>query len=260
MNELQIFQKDEFGQIRTIEENGTLLFVASDVTTALGYKNTSKATNDHCRWVTKRYIPHPQSKIKQIEVNVIPKGDIYRLVANSELPGAEKFESWIFDEVIPQIHQTGGYIPIQENDSDEDFLARAVLVAQKTIEKKNTIIEQQQKRIEKDKPKVLYAEALEVSKECILVKEMANLLKQNGIDIGQNKFFEWLRANGYLCTAKGERYNMPTQRAMDLKLFEIKKGHRTRSNGSLKETKTPVITGRGQVYFMNKFLGKSKSA
>lgn len=115
MNDLQIFSKDGFGKVRTIEENGKILFVASDVAKALGYKDTINAIKQHCRWVVKHNIPHPQSKDKTIEVNVIPEGDIYRLVAHSQLPGAEKFESWVFDEVLPTIRQTGGYI----NNSDK---------------------------------------------------------------------------------------------------------------------------------------------
>ena len=109
-NELEIFKNEEFGEIRTIEVDDKIYFVASDVAKSLAYKNTSKAIKDHCRWVTKRYIPHPQNKNKKLEVNTIPEGDIYRLVANSELPNAEKFESWIFDEVLPTIRKTGGYI------------------------------------------------------------------------------------------------------------------------------------------------------
>lgn len=109
MNEIQIFNKDGFGNVRTIEEDGKILFIAIDVAKSLGYKDTTKAIKQHCRWVAKRRIPHPQSKDKEIEVNVIPEGDIYRLVANSELPNAEKFESWVFDEVIPSIRANGGY-------------------------------------------------------------------------------------------------------------------------------------------------------
>lgn len=109
MNEIQIFNKDGFGNIRTIEEDGKILFVATDIAKALGYSNDRDAIARHCRWVVKRDIPHPQSKTKTIEVNVIPEGDIYRLVANSELPNAEKFESWVFDEVIPTIRKTGSY-------------------------------------------------------------------------------------------------------------------------------------------------------
>lgn len=110
MNELTIFNSPEFGQVRTIEEDGKVLFCGSDVAKALGYKNPSKALSDHCRCVTKRYIPHPQAPDKTIEMSFIPEGDIYRLAAKSELPGADKFESWIFDEVIPSIRKHGAYM------------------------------------------------------------------------------------------------------------------------------------------------------
>lgn len=109
-NKIEIFKKEEFGEIRTLEVDGKPYFVASDIAKALGYTNSRKAIKDHCRWVTKRYIPHPQSKSKTLEVNIIPEGDIYRLISNSELPEAEKFESWVFDEVLPAIRKTGGYI------------------------------------------------------------------------------------------------------------------------------------------------------
>lgn len=109
-NELQIFKNEEFGELRTIEIDGKVYFVAIDIARSLQYKNTSKAIKDHCRWVTKCYIPHPQNKNKRLEVNVIPEGDIYRLIANSELPSAERFESWVFDEVLPTIRKTGGYV------------------------------------------------------------------------------------------------------------------------------------------------------
>lgn len=109
MNELQIFNNPDFGEIRTLEEDGKILFCAKDVAQALGYKDTTNAIKQHCRWVVKRHLPHPQSPEKTIEVNFIPEGDVYRLVASSNLPGAERFESWIFDEVVPSIRKTGGY-------------------------------------------------------------------------------------------------------------------------------------------------------
>ncbi|MDD2401969.1 MAG: BRO family protein [Clostridia bacterium] len=118
MNDLQIFNNPQFGEIRTVEVDEKLKFVASDITKALGYLNSSKTIKDHCRWVAKCYIPHPQNPDKNIEVNVIEKGDVYRLIANSELPGAEKFESWIFDEVVPSVVDTGAYITNKANPEE----------------------------------------------------------------------------------------------------------------------------------------------
>ncbi|HGM1125571.1 TPA: Bro-N domain-containing protein, partial [Clostridioides difficile] len=115
MNNLQIFKSEDFGQIRTVEIGRKLYFVATDIAKSLGYKDTTNAIKQHCKWVVKHHIPHPQSKTKTLEVNIIPEGDMYRLVSNSELQNAEKFESWIFDDVLPTIRQTGAYITNNAN-------------------------------------------------------------------------------------------------------------------------------------------------
>lgn len=149
----EIFSNNEFGQIRTLEIDGKPYFVASDITKILAYKNTSKAIKDHCRYVTKCYIPHPQSKTKTIEVNVIPEGDLYRLIANSELSSAEKFETWIFDEVLPTIRKTGGYVSndtlfidtyLPFADDNTKLLFSTTL---QTIRKQNEVIQQQNKEL-----------------------------------------------------------------------------------------------------------------
>lgn len=137
MNELKIFENPEFGEIRTIEENGKVLFCGSDIAKALGYKNPSKALSDHCKGVTKRYTPTASGKQ---EMNFIPEGDIYRLAAKSELSGAERFESWIFDEVLPSIRKTGGYIAGQEQLSPSELMAKALMVAQKTLAERDARI------------------------------------------------------------------------------------------------------------------------
>lgn len=109
MNELKVFSNEQFGQVRTVVDNGKVCFCGKDVTTILGYQNGRKALNDHCRYVTKRYVPHPQAPNKTIEMLFVPEGDLYRLITHSQLPRAEKFESWVFDEVLPEIRTTGGY-------------------------------------------------------------------------------------------------------------------------------------------------------
>ena len=134
MNELMIFNNPEFGEIRTIEEDGKVLFCGSDVAKALGYAKPQNAIDRHCKGALKRGIPHPQSPDKTIEMNFIPEGDIYRLAAKSELPGADRFESWIFDEVLPSIRKNGGYIAGQENMTPEELMAAALIMANKTIE------------------------------------------------------------------------------------------------------------------------------
>ncbi|HDF2435391.1 phage antirepressor [Clostridioides difficile] len=252
MNNLQIFEKLEFGQIRMVEVDGKPYFVATDIAKALGYSNTRDAVKKHCKWVAKHDIPHPQSNSKVLKVNVIPEGDMYRLISNSELPNAEKFESWVFDEVLPNIRKTGGYIHSTNDMSDDEIMARALQVAQKTIEKKSREIEEKDKVIQLQQPKVLFADAVASSDDSILVGELAKLLKQNGIDTGEKRLFAWLRDNGYLIKRKGEDYNTPTQKSVDLKIMETKKRAIYNPDGSTKITKTPKVTGKGQIYFVNK--------
>ena len=245
-DKIQIFNNPKFGKIRTVIIENKVHFVATDIAKPLGYTNPNKAINDHCRWVTKCYIPHPQSKTKTIEVNVIPEGDIYRLVANSELPGADEFESWIFDEVLPQINHTGGYIPKDEKDTDQDILAKALIIAKRTIDNKD-------KKLKEQEPKVIFADSVQASTTSILIVELAKILKQNDINVGQNRLFEWLRSNEYLISRKGTDYNMPTQKSMDLELFTIKETTINHSDGHISISKTPKVTGKGQIYFINKF-------
>ena len=140
MNELMLFDNEEFGEIRGVEIEGKPYVVASDVAKALGYKRPNDAISQHCKYTVKHRIPHPQNKTKTLEVNIIPEGDVYRLIIKSKLPSAQKFEEWVMDEVLPQIRQTGGYIPLSEEDDDATIMAKALLVAQKTLDKKNELI------------------------------------------------------------------------------------------------------------------------
>ena len=243
MNELQIFSSPEFGELRTIEEGDKIYFVASDVAKALGYKRPADAVSAHCRYTVKRSIPHPQGK-GTLQMNVIPEGDVYRLAAHSELPSAEKFESWVFDEVLPAIRKTGGYHVPQ---SPAEQMAQGILAAQKLLAEKD-------KRIEEMRPKEIFADAVSVSKTDILIGDLAKLIKQNGHDIGQKRLFAWLREKGYLIKRKGLDWNMPTQKAMEMKLFRVKETVVTHSDGHTTVSKTPKVTGKGQVYFVNKFM------
>ena len=163
MNDLKIFNNAEFGQIRTVESEDKIYFVASDIAKALGYENTSKAIADHCRWVTKRYIPHPQNPDKKIEVNVIPEGDMYRLITHSKLESAERFESWVFDDVLPSIRQNGYYENL--NISTE---MRAILM----IDQKQVKMEQRIDKLEFDIP--LYGSEAD---------ELSNHVKRKGVSV-----------------------------------------------------------------------------
>ncbi|WP_125004735.1 phage antirepressor, partial [Clostridium tagluense] len=228
MNKLQIFKNEQFGEIRWIKVNEKDYAVGIDVAKSLGYKNPNDAIARHCKGYVKHAVP---TNSGEQQMNIISEGDIYRLTAKSELPGAEKFESWIFDEVLPQIRQTGGYIPSNENDSDEDIMAKALLIATRKIELKDKAIADKDKQLTLQQPKVIFADAVTASYTSILVGDLAKILKQNGFDIGANRLFEKLRIMGYLICRKGTDYNMPTQRSMELGLFQIKETSIAHSNG-----------------------------
>ena len=245
MNELQIFNNAEFGQIRTVTKEDKTYFIGNDVAKALGYTETAKAIRTHCKGVSEMDIPTNGGIQK---VKVITEGDIYRLVIKSQLPKAEEFESWIFDNVLPSIRKSGGYIAGQEEMSDSELMAKALLVAQKQIEERN-------KQIEIMQPKAIFADAVATSKTSILVGDLAKLICQNGIQIGQKRLFEWLRENGYLIKS-GSSYNMPKQRYVEQGLFEVKESNVQNPDGSVRITRTTKVTGKGQVYFVNKFIGK----
>lgn len=212
MYNVEIFTKEEFGSIRTIEIDGQVYFVASDVAKSLGYTNTSKAISDHCRWVTKRYIPHPQNKAKTLAVNVIPRGDVVRLAAQSKLPGAEKFESWIFDEVIPSVLHNGGYIVGQETLTDDELLEKALIVAQRRIAERDKLIKEKNKQITEMKPKVEFFDAVADSKDAIEMGQVAKVLDYPGI--GRNNLFEILRDHKIL-----RKNNEPYQKYIDNGMF-----------------------------------------
>lgn len=253
MNEMQVFRNPEFGSVRTIEGDGKVLFCASDVAKALGYVRPNDAIVSHCRYTAKHRIPHPQSADKTIEMAFIPESDIYRLVFGSKLPTAEKFTDWVTDEVLPSIRRNGAYMTpevIERTLTDPDYI----------IQLATTLKEEQQRRrllerqAEADRPKVLFADAVSASHTSILVGELAKLLRQNGVNIGQNRLFAWLRDNGYLIRRSGTDYNMPTQRSMEMGLFSIKETAISRSDGSVTVSKTVKVTGRGQTYFVDRFL------
>ncbi len=252
MNKLQIFENTEFGSIRTVEIDNKVLFNATDVGNALGYSNPQKAIRDHCKkdGCTNRSVIDILGREQQAKF--IDEGNLYRLIAHSKLPTAEKFESWIFDEVLPTIRKTGGYV----ND-DEMFVQTYLPFADEQTKAlfRSTLeaIKNQNAKIEADKPKVLFADAVETADTSILVGDLAKLIKQNGVDIGQKRLFAWLRDKGYLIKSGNSR-NMPTQKSMDLKLFEVKERTISNPDGSVRVTKTTKVTGKGQQYFINKFL------
>ena len=257
MNGLQIFTKKEFGSVRVVEHEGEPWFVASDVAKALGYGNPQEATRDHCKKVnkiTQPSNPRPTVNTPPVYINIIPESDVYRLVMRSNLPSAVEFQDWICEEVIPSIRKTGSYgVPALPNFRNPAEAARAWAdkEEQRLLEERKRLA--LELRMEEVRPKVVFAESIEVARTSILVGEMAKLIKQaTGYDIGQNRFFEWLRSRGYLHKS-GSQTNMPTQRCIDNGWMEIKEGARIGSSGESHITRTPKITGKGQIYFINLF-------
>lgn len=252
MNALKIFENKEFGEIRVIEKDNDPWFIGKDVAEILGYSNPRDAIYKHVEFEDKGVAKCDTLGGSQ-ELTVINESGLYSLILSSKLPGAKKFKYWITSEVLPSIRKNGGYIANQENLSDSELMAKALLVAQNTINNKNKQLEEAHKKIEADSGKVLFAECVESSKSSILVGELAKILKQNGIDIGQNRLFKWLRHNKYLISRKGNDFNMPTQTSMNMGLFEIKETTISHSDGHTTVSKTPKVTGKGQIYFINKF-------
>lgn len=250
MNELQIFNNEEFGQVRMVEIDGKPYFMGSDIAKALGYARPNDAIKQHCR-ATVKHSTHISGKMQ--EVNFIGEGDMYRLITHSKLESAERFETWVFDEVLPSIRKNGGYISGQENLSDEELLEKAVLVAQRKLAERDKIIEQQKQKIEQDKPKTIFADAVSTSHTSILIGDLAKLICQNGVQIGQKRLFEWMRQNNFLIKSGSSR-NMPMQRYVEQGLFEIKESNVQNPDGSVRITKTTKVTGKGQIYFVNQFL------
>ena len=247
MNELQVFKNQEFGQVRTLTLNDEPWFVGKDVALALGYgkgKSLANAVANHVseddKGVTQLMTPGGKQNM-----TIINESGLYALIFGSKLESAQKFKRWVTSEVLPALRKTRQY-QVKEL-SGQELMAKALIEAQSVLAAKDKVIEEM-------KPKALFADAVATSHTSILVGELAKILKQNGIEMGQKRLFAWLREKGYLIKRQGTDYNMPTQKAMELGLFEIKEGSYVNGSGVNITTKTPKITGKGQQYFINKFL------
>ncbi len=248
MNEIQIFNNKEFGNIRTVNIAGEPWFVGKDVANALGYSNNRKAISDHVGEEDKRDGVTIRDSIgREQNPILINESGMYSLIFGSKLESAKRFKHWVTSEVLPAIRKTGGYQSVPQG---KELLALAVLEAQKTIEEQNHKIKEMQ-------PKAIFADAVSASETSILVGDLAKLICQNGYQIGQKRLFEWLRQNGYLMKCGSSR-NMPTQRYLEQGLFEVKESNVQNPDGSIRITRTTKITGRGQLYFVNKFLGRKE--
>ena len=246
--ELTIFKNDKFGSIRAVERNNEPWFVGKDVAEALGYVKARNAIANHVSNDDKKDAPIQGDLGGTQNMTIINESGLYALIFGSKLESAKEFKHWVTSEVLPSIRKTGGYIQGQETMTDSELMAKALMVAQRQIEERN-------KQIEEMAPKALFAEAVSSSKTSILVGELAKLITQNGYPIGQNRLFGWLRKNGYLMQTGSSR-NLPKQRYVEQGLFEIKETTVLNADGSNRLTKTTKVTGKGQVYFVNKFLRK----
>ena len=258
MSELEIFNNPEFGQIRATEINGEPYFVGKDIAEALGYAKPENALAAHVDGEDKTttLIQGTGSNYKT-NATVINESGVYALVFSSKLPKAKEFKHWVTSEVLPTIRKHGAYATpatIESIIADPDNGIR-LLQALKEEQEKRKALEAQNEEM---KPKALFAEAVTASKTSILVGELAKILKRNGIETGQKRLFQWMRDNGYLIKS-GSATNMPTQKSMDKGLFEIKETTITNPDGSVRITKTPKITGRGQVFFINLFKGDNSN-
>lgn len=256
-NKMTLFTNEELGNVRALEIDGEPYFIGKDVATALGYTNTQKAIRDHVDnedKLTERIVLSGQNR----EVVFINESGLYSLILSSKLPKAKEFKHWITAEVLPVIRKTGGYVNDTKQFVDYYF-ADCNTYGREAITLMLNETKRMANQLKAQAPKVLFAEAVESSKTSIPVGDLAKLIKQNGVDIGQNRLFSWLRTNDYLIKS-GDRKNMPTQKSMDLGLFEVKISAFYRHDGTVDIAKTPKVTGKGQTYLINKFLSSLKGA
>ncbi len=242
MDELTLF-KFKRQPVRTLTIDGEAWFVGKDVCSVLGYQNPSKALQDHVD-AEDKLNNETLSSLGQRGGWIINESGVYGLIFSSKLPDAKSFKRWGTTEVLPQIRVSGSY---QKKElTGEELMAKAFIEAK-------SIMERQSKEIEEMKPKALFADTVAASESSVLVSVVAKALKQKGYDIGQNRMFEWLHKNKYLCS-RGLNRNVPTQRSLDLGVMEFKARVIGNPNGTAKEVITPMITGKGQVYFVNKYI------
>lgn len=253
--DLQLFSSERFGRLRATQIDCVVWFAATDVAKALGYRDANQITraldDDEKRWSEGTLSECTHS---HLGIRLINESGLYRVLMRSQRPEAIPFQRWLAHEVVPEIRRNGGYIATSAEDSDADIMARALLIAQKTIDRKNELIALHEATIEDMKPKALFADAVADSDGTCLIGELAKMMCQNGLEIGQNRLFKLLQRDGYLGKS-GSNRNVPTQRSMDMKLFRIKETAVTHSDGRVTINRTPKVTGKGQAYFIGRYCG-----
>lgn len=255
-NEIQQFDF-KGASLRTLtDEAGEPWFVLKDCMSILDLGNPTETVKmfDDDEFSTTEVI---DSIGRRQQAYIISEPGLYKLVMRSRKPEAHEFQRWVTHEVLPQIRKTGGYILATDADDDMTILAKAVMIGQRTMEAQKRKIASQQSRIVELEPKARFADAVAASDGTCLVGELAKMLRQNGMDIGQNRLFRLLQADGYLGKS-GSNRNVPTQRAMDLGLFRIKETTVTHADGHTTVSRTPKVTGKGQRYFIDRYWGRAQ--
>lgn len=253
MNDVTIFRKDEFGAVRAVTLEGEPWFVAADVCRALGLGNSSDAIKRLDE--DERTLVSIEGASNGLPVNAVNEPGLYALILGSRKPEAKAFKRWITHEVIPEIRKTGGYIAGQEMMDDDQLLANALIVAQRKIAERNKQLEAANEKIKADAPKVLFAETVEKAETCISIGTLAKILNQAGLDIGERRLFERLRNDKWL-NSKGRNWNVPSQKSMDMGLMRVHESTVSRSSG-IQINKTPLITGKGQRFFLDLYAPKA---
>ena len=251
MNELQVFRNAEFGELTLLEIDNEPWFVGKEVAEKLGYENTKDSISRHVPEEDKRIFQRSENTTLDIPnrgLTIINESGLYSLILGSKLESAKRFKRWVTNEVLPAIRRTGSY---NNQPTGGKLLAMAVLEAQRLLDAKD-------EEIARMKPKEIFADSVASSQSTILIGELAKILKANGYETGQKRLFETFRQDGFLIKRKGSDYNMPTQKAMELGLFEIKETVITNPDGSIRVSKTTKVTGKGQIYFVNRYCGGFK--
>lgn len=256
-NEIKVFSNEEFGSIRRVEVDGEFWLVGKDVAAVLGYSNPRKALADHVDEEDKG-VTKCDTRGGTQDMTVINESGLYSLVLSSKLPSAKKFRRWVTSEVLPSIRKHGAYMTPETLEAailNPDYLLKVATALKEETDKRKAL----ESKVQADAPKVLFADSVAASSSTVLVGELAKIMRQNGVDMGERRLFRWMRDNGYLIKRNGTDYNMPTQASMEQGLFRIKETVINHSDGHTSVSKTPKVTGKGQTFFLNKFLGEGKT-
>lgn len=257
-NEIKVFSNEEFGSIRRVEVNGEFWLVGKDVAQVLGYSNPRDALSRHVDDEDKNTVVFHDGTSGNPNMTIINESGFYSLALSSKLPSAKKVRRWVTSEVLPSIRKHGAYMTPETLEAailNPDYLIKVATALKQETEKRKAL----EAKVQTDAPKVLFADSVAASTSTVLIGELAKIMRQNGINMGEKRLFQWMRDNGYLVKRKGTDHNMPTQLSMEQGLFRVKETVISHSDGHTSISKTPKVTGKGQTFFLNKFLREGKA-